>query len=175
MTPKIAMLAASDRTQYALRIWAQAQGFDLTRTHGGRAITEDMFDFHVTLLATANPISAPATDHQVAAIEVEAVGFEALGKDGDAPVLSLNAGEALELARDFFVEVYGAEPTFEDFKPHVSLSYNWRGVPALADLELPDFPLIFDRLIVAEFEPEQKALILPRRVVRTPGAHALYK
>jgi hypothetical protein len=173
VTPKIAMLVASDRTQYAMRIWARAQGFDLTRTHGGRQITEDMFDFHVTLLATANPISAPATDHRIAALEVEAVGFETLGKDADTPVLSLEAGEALQLAREFFVEVYGAEPTFEDFKPHISLSYNWRGVPALSDLELPDFPLIFDRLIVTEFEAEQKALILPRRIV--PGAHAVYR
>lgn len=174
MSPKIAYIAASTDTQYALRIWARSLGFDLTRTHGGREITEDMFDFHVTLLATKNPISAPKTDHIVDAMELEASGFGVLGKDDDVPVLKIKADKGLRLARDFFTEVYGAEPTFEDFKPHISLSYNWSGEPALAALELPSFPLLFDRLIVSDFEPEQKGIILPRpRVV--PGAHGVYR
>lgn len=168
------MLIASTETQSALRSWAIRNGFDLTRTHGGREITDDMFDFHVTLLATANAISAPKTDHQIAAVTVEPVGFAVLGRDEDVPVLSVEANDALKLAREFFVEVYGAEPTFEQFKPHVSLSYNWSGEPDLADLDLPSFPLVFDRLIVTDFQAEQKSMILPGpRVV--PGAHGVYR
>lgn len=176
MSPKIAMLAASHDTQNALRAWAERAGFDLTRAWGDRVITSDQFDFHVTLLATKNPVFIPETDHQIEPIEVEPIGFAALGPDADTPVLSLDASGALALAREFFVETYGAEPTFEDFKPHISLSYNWNGDPALDqdEFELPDFPLTFDRLIVKPFEPEQKALIISQR--RTvPGAHGLYK
>lgn len=173
MNPKIAMLIASTATQSALRAWALRQGFDLTTTHGGREITDDMFDFHVTLLATTNPISAPLADNQIAPIEVEAVGFEALGVDADTPVLTLDASEGLEIARAFFVEVYGAEPTFADFKPHISLSYNWIGEPALDELDLPAFPLVFDRLVVKDFEIEQKSRIFRR--ARPVGAHALYR
>jgi len=160
----IAMLIASHDTQNALRSYAIRAGFDI----------DDGFPFHVTLLATANPISAPETDHQIAPVAVEPDGFEALGADGDVPVLRVTSEGALDLAREFFVEVYGAEPTFADFKPHISLSYDWQDGPELEELDAPDFPLIFDRLVVTEFKPEQKSLIFPRpRSVF--GAHWVYR
>lgn len=174
-TAKIAMLAASTETQAAMRSYCLGAGFDLTHTFGGREITDDMFDFHVTLMATKEPVFIPVTDHVIQAIEVTPTGFEVLGKDEDTPVISLDAAGALQLARDFFLDVYGAEPTFEDFKPHVSLSYNWSGSPALDEIELPSFPLLFDRLIVTEFKPEQKSLLLLWHRKRLPGAHAVYR
>lgn len=170
-TAKIAMLAASTETQNALRAYCLAAGFDLTRTHGGREITDDMFDFHVTLMATREPVFIPETDHLIKPIEVAPTGFDVLGVKADTPVLALYATDALAMARNFFLEVYGAEPTFEDFKPHVSLSYDWEGEPDLAELDLPTFKLSFDRLIVDSFKPEQKSMILlPRRL----GAHGVY-
>jgi hypothetical protein len=50
--------------------------------------------------------------------------------------------------REFFVTLYGIQPTFAEFKPHVSLSYSWNGSPALDDLELPSVPLLFDQMKV---------------------------
>lgn len=175
MTPKIALLVASSDTDNALRAWALARGFDLTRTHGGREITPDQFDFHVTLLATKNAIRAPETDHLVDALQIEATGFDVLGKADDVPVLRVKASAALKMAREFFVEMYGAEPTFEDFKPHVSLSYKWDGAPALEDLELPTIPLLFDRLIVKAFDLGHKALLISERTHAFPGAHMVYR
>lgn len=174
MTPKIAMLIASPTTQAALRAWALREGFDLTQTHGGRQITDDMFDFHVTLLATANPISAPETDHETNALMLTPTSFDLLGADASTPVITVEADDALNLMRSWFTEVYGAEPTFEEFRPHISLSYNWHGAPALDALNLPDFPLVFDRLVVTEFEVEQKHRLLSRPRGQY-GAHWVYR
>lgn len=154
--PRIVMLVADHDTQNALAAWAEAAGFD--QAYGGRAITPDMFDFHITLLATADAVSIPETDHLIEPVAVEAVSFDALGPDKDTPVLSLSK-DGLQLLRDYFIETYGAEPIYTDFKPHVSLSYAWDGEPALEDLELPDFPLVFDRLVVKPFE--QKDVPVP--------------
>jgi hypothetical protein len=175
VTPKIAMLAASDETQNALRAWALRAGFDLTRTHGGREIADDQFDFHITLLATAEPVFIPQTDHQIEPLHVDRVGFDVLGKDGDVPVLLVQAEGVLGQGRAFFMQFYGAEPTFADFKPHITLSYAWDGDPALADLEPPSFPLLFDRLIVQDLDPEHKARLMRRQTKAVVGAHGLYR
>jgi len=164
MQQMIAMLIASQDTQAALRAYAVRSGFDI----------DDGHDFHVTLLATANPIMAPEADNLIAPVEVMATGFDTLGPDANVPALSLDAHEALVVARAFFVDLYGAEPTYADFKPHVSLSYDWDGEPPLDGIDLPAFPLIFDRLVVTEFKPEQKAILLRRKSLRV-GAHGVYR
>jgi hypothetical protein len=81
-----------------------------------------------------------------------------MGEDTPALLVSEPDGWLFDM-RGYFAGAYAAEPTF-DFNPHVSLSYSWEGEPALADLEPPDFPLVFDRLVVEVFD-DAKATSAP--------------
>jgi hypothetical protein len=45
------------------------------------------------------------------------------------------------------------KPDFAEFKPHISLSYNWKGTPKLAGLRIPDFDIEFDKYEVKDFDP----------------------
>lgn len=160
-SPKVVMLQASGETDRALRAWAEGLGFDLTASHGGRDVDPADFDFHVTLIATATRITLPTGEHEIAPFAVAPLSFGVLGRDEETPVLMLEASRLSDLRR-FYVQAYGAVPTFEDFKPHVSLSYAWSGEPALDGLSLPDFPLVFDRIVVDEFTPDTGGDAMPR-------------
>lgn len=161
---KVVVLLASHDTQNGLQAWAKGQGFDLTLSYGGALQAAEDFDFHTTLVASANEVFVPETQHVIEPVEIDAVGFDVLGVDRRVPALKLAPSPDLALMRAFFVETYGIEPTFADFKPHVSLSYAWAGDPALEGLALPTFPLVFDQLRVKTLKAPAKAA----------GAHLLY-
>lgn len=161
-SPKIVMLLASKDTQRALAAWCDAAGFDRSTTHGGNKINPADFDFHVTVIATANAVTVPTGEHTIPGIELAATGFGVLGTNGDIPVMNLDAGGVLGDMRKHYVSAYRAVPTFADFKPHVSLSYSWSGSPAIDGLRVPDGPLVFDRIVVDEFDaPKPKADAMP--------------
>jgi hypothetical protein len=144
---RVVMLYADPDTQANLTAWAHAMGFDVggSNPHEGHA-------FHITLLATENDVAIPLTDHTIEPVSVEPTGFEVLGENGDTPVMRVvNLDETLFAIRTHYVLAYGAEPTFE-LRAHVSLSYDWAGEPTLEELPLPDFPLVFDRLVVEAFD-----------------------
>lgn len=145
---RIVMLRATPETQNAMREWAIAQGFDLTWGHSGWPQTSWDFDFHVTLLATENAVAIPEGARWVEPVTVDPSGFEVFGTDERTPVLRLADHPTLAAMRQFFIATYGAKPTFDEFKPHVSLSYRWTGSPGLDGLMPPPFPLVFDFLIV---------------------------
>lgn len=151
---RIIMLRATPETQTQLREWAVAQGFDLSWGHSGWPQTMWDFDFHVTVIATENDVSIPEGTRWIEPITVEPMGFDVFGIDDRVPVLRLADHPTLNSMRAFFMAAYGAKPTFEEFKPHVSLSYKWDGVPDVEALGHPPFPLVFDLLIVG-LKPEK--------------------
>ena len=153
-SPKIVMLHASADTQRALRGWAVAHGFDISRSHGGDVQHVEDFGFHVTVVATNNPVTLPTGEHDIAPTPVRAVGFDKLGADKDVPALALPTDGALGDMRRHFVNTYGSVPTYPEFKPHLSLSYAWSGLPALDALAVPDFDLVFDRIVVSDMKPK---------------------
>lgn len=151
------MVFADHDTQNALVDWCKKVGFDLTYKYSGRRIEPEDFEFHATLVACKNDVTTPITDHLFKPFSTKAIGFEVLGKDRRVPTLKLEEVSELTIMRQYFIETtvceaYGMQPTFEVFKPHVSLSYHWDGEPDLSKLKLPDFPLTFNRLVVNEFE-----------------------
>lgn len=176
---KVVVLIASHDTQAALRAFAEQAGFDLGTDYDGNSRDADRFDFHVTLVASANEVFVPETQHMIVPVEVRAIGFDVLGTDRQVPVLKIDVSEQLVAMREFFVATYGIEPTFADYKPHVSLSYAWSGTPDLSELEVPDIPLTFDQIRVKTLggqKPEKASrppLIAAKVWVR--GAHGLYR
>jgi len=167
---RIVMLFADAETQAWLEEWATAHGFDLSRSHGGSILEPGEFDFHCTLFATANEIELPVGEWSIDPVTLYATGLDVLGKDADTPVLLVDAGADLIEDRDNILEETGGDPTFDEWLPHVSLSYAWDGSPPLAEIEPPDFPLSFDCVVVREFATEQKGSISMHR--RTIGAAA---
>jgi len=161
---RIVMLFADAETQAALEDWAVAQGFDLSRSHGGSTLGAGEFDFHCTLFTTANEIRLPVGEWVIDPVMLYATGLDVLGKDDDTPVLLVDVSADLVEDRDDILEETGGEPTFDKWLPHVSLSYAWDGTPALNDLEPPDFPLTFDTIVVRAFETETKGAAAMNRL-----------
>jgi len=157
---RIVMLFADAETQAALEAWAVAQGFDLSRSHGGDELLTGQFEFHCTLFASANDISLPVGEWEIDPVTLYACGFDILGKDADTPVLLVDAAADLIEDRDNIIEETGAEPTFADWLPHVSLSYAWNGNPDLGAISPPDFALTFDTIVVGEFETKGATAML---------------
>lgn len=147
-------LQADYTTRNALRDWAVKSGFDLEWSHGGWPQHSDHFDFHVTVIYTANAVGLDVGARSLNPLHLKPAAFGGLGENGETPVLLLEASEKLTAIRDLFLSL-GCEPTYLDFAPHLSLSYRWNGSPALASLTLPDFPLTFDWLVISEVEEDQ--------------------
>lgn len=144
---RIISLEVNWETQNALREWAQAAGFDLGWSFDGWPQASDYFDFHLTVIASTNKLDLPLGSRRIDKHELRATGFEVLGDN--TPTLRIEADDWLKNMREFALSL-GIDPTYPEFKPHVSLSYRWSGTPALETLPLPPFPLVFDWLVVAE-------------------------
>ena len=153
---RIVMLRASWETQEKLREWAKTEGFDLGWSYSGWPQSSWDFDFHVTVVASSNEVRVPDGVRSIDPLTLVVSGYDVLGVDRRIPVLKLDANKTLSAIREFFVATHGMQPTFADFKPHVSLSYKWGGEPPVYGLApaLPAFPLVFDMLMVSTIDDE---------------------
>lgn len=155
---RIVMLRASWDTQDKLREWAKAEGFDLAWSYSGWPQSSWDFDFHITVVASSNEVRIPDGVRMIDPLTLDPVGYDVLGVDRRIPVLTIGPNKTVSAIREFFVATHGMKPTFEDFKPHISLSYKWDGDPAVETLApaMPPFPLIFDSLMVSTFDEPVK-------------------
>lgn len=175
---KVVCLCADHDTQNMLRAFAIDAGFNIATDYDGNPRNADAFDFHVTLVASANEVGLADTQHMIKPVTAQAIGFDVLGVDRRVPVLKLAASDRLSAMRAHFVDTYGIEPTFAEYKPHVSLAYAWDGKPALEDLALPERPLVFNQLKIAVLKPAPAKGLRAKRapLQRTvAGAHRLYR
>lgn len=176
-TRKVVVLLASAESNAQLRAWAEAAGFDLAADYDGNPRDPARFDFHVTLLATADPAGIPETEHAIAPLTVYAEGFKVLGVDRRVPCLAIDVEaddfDVVRAMREHYLATYGAEPTFADFVPHVSLSYAWDGTPSLAELEPPDMPIVLDRIRVKPLADKPKSAAPSARKSAAPQMPAV--
>ena len=42
------------------------------------------------------------------------------------------------------------QDAWPDYKPHISLSYSRENLPDIEHIPLPDFPLVFDKIKIAD-------------------------
>lgn len=156
---RVVVLRASWETQDKLREWAKEAGFDLAWSYSGWPQHSSNFDFHITLVASANQVRIPDEVRMVDPLTVTVDGYGVLGVDRKVPVLKIEANPTLEAMRDFFISAYGVVPTFDEFKPHISLSYKWDGAPDIVQSmpAMPSFPLVFDLLMVSTIDEPEKA------------------
>lgn len=153
---RVVMLRADWETQDKLREWAKGEGFDLGWSYSGWPQHSGEFDFHITIVYSENAVRIEDGVRWIDPITVAPTGYEVLGES--TPAIVIEPNERLSAIRDFFVSTFGVKPTYPDFKPHISLSYKWTGEPDVVQTApaLPDFPLVFDLLMVAQIKDEPK-------------------
>ena len=141
---KYVCLNLSDKSQKDLRHWAQSKGFDLSKDYDGKTIAPEKFDFHVTVYFTTNEIYYKDATIQITPTELKILGFDLFGQNKDTPVAKLLAQHLLQY-RDMF-KSQGFKDFYPTWKPHVSLSYNWKGTPDIKNLEYDGPPLFVDSI-----------------------------
>lgn len=134
---KIAVLLTSSRTETNLTRYCELYGI---------RVPDD--GFHSTLIMSENKIFYPNTTFEIPPFSVTAIDSHPLG-DHNFPVLAIEYNPILRSYREHFENGLRWIPTFKDFLPHVTLSYEGgTQVPPI----LPDFPLEFDKLKITDAE-----------------------
>lgn len=153
LTKKYISVIYDDATQENLRNYCIEHGFDLSKTYGDETQDITDFEFHTTIFYTItehklkNEISSYETS------QVYPVKFELLGENKDIPVLIVES-EILDNIRYKYETDYNMKDKWQDFKPHISLSYNRENIPDVEKLPLPDFELVFDKLKIEDLNEE---------------------
>lgn len=136
----------NNETSMRLTRWAKKQGFDLSISYSGDASND--WEWHITLIYSTTEHLLPVLGVRPLPLElkVKPTDFDLFGEDKDIPVLQLEQ-EPLNRFRKIYQDVYDMEDAWPEWKPHISLSY-LRKKWDLSHTELPDFPLIVDRIKV---------------------------
>jgi len=136
-------------TQGYLREYCYDNNFDLSIKFDGSKQSPENFDFHTTLWYTT-------TEHNLSnrrmpvSVTATASHFSLFGPDNNILVIELNSPDIEDL-RNFYGSMYGMKDMWPDFKPHISLCYNYKG--DIPDIPLPDIDLVAD---VLEIKTQKK-------------------
>lgn len=124
-------------TQERLRNWVLEEGFTLNLNFGGDEV--GFGDFHTTIMYSTNPSSFPNGLYTAPHFTAEIIELKALGKNEETPT-GLIRSDSLENLHEYFKVGFGMTPSFPDYLPHVSLSYD-EAYPELGQVNLPNFKL----------------------------------
>ena len=127
-------------TQMSLYDWCMTHGFHTDA--GGSSELLDR-EFHSTIWYTDEAIML---DNDVIDISIECYpeGFEILGKNEDALVITVRCPELNEY-RDMLGRMFDISDSWPYYRPHITLCYGWDS-SGLPNVPMPDFPLIADSL-----------------------------
>lgn len=131
----------SKETQERLRLWAEKNGFDTSVDFKGNPL-EEPFSYHSTVMSSKNSSKLMDGTYKIAPTEVEITGFSWYSPN--VPVLEIKSPE-LSVMHSRYVE-FGLIHQYNCFLPHISVAYDFR--VRSAPIELPDFPIIYDELLV---------------------------
>lgn len=144
----------SQESSQRLDQWLSDQGIERTLNYNGLPLLGP-FDFHITLFHSVNRVVLGNSDQLLDAsrfsdgIKVTPVDFQMLGYEGDIPVLIVEPS-ILETIRSTIQQMTGIYDAWDEWKPHISLSYD-KNVAELPS-ELPTFDLVCDRLVISDIE-----------------------
>jgi len=147
---KFVGLFFTPESQNELRDWAVENGFDLTKSYSGLDQSVDDFDFHTTIFFTTSEHDTPTGILEIEPFELKFNKFELLGKDRNIPVLKIDTDNVplMRLRKRF--EELGYKDEWPEYKPHISLSYNYNGTPNLSRLELPNMRVIANSIRISD-------------------------
>ncbi len=154
MSQIIAIANFNEETNRNLRHSAEKAGFNLSRNFSGEVQDPANFDFHITVFATKEENhtfkSLPKVLLLKNPITIIPKTTGTIGIDNLTPCIFCEEHPRLLKMRNIF-EDFGYTFTFDDWKPHISLSYNTEWDDLNARLFIPEFPLIVDRIKLKEF------------------------
>ena len=139
----------SPTTQGYLREYCLDNGFDLTVNYDGSQIDADDFVFHSTVWYTESKHIIKNGEKEVY-VEAFPKKFSLFGEDKNVLVLEVTSDDLINM-HIYYGEKYDMVGTYDDYKPHITLSYNYSGED-LDNLELPNIDLIADKLMIKDVD-----------------------
>lgn len=124
-------------TQGYLRDYCLNNGFDLSLRFDGSQQDPEDFDFHTTVWFTTSEHRLENSQTEID-ISVKPKGFALFGELKNVLVLEVQSDE-LQHIRDDFGDRYNMTDQFLDYRPHITMCYNYSG--PLPEVNLPDFDL----------------------------------
>jgi len=147
---KFVGLLFTDESQSALQKWAFDNGFDLTTKFSGEKQAVTDFDFHTTIFYTTTEHDTKEGVMSVDPFELKFNKFELLGMNHNIPVLKIDTNnKPLMNIRTMFQEM-GYRDQWPEYKPHITLSYNYSGSPDLKSLEIPQIKVVANKIKISD-------------------------
>lgn len=144
---KFVCLKLDAASVYNIQEWCGGR-FDQTVGHDGNKVDE--FCFHVTLFYSSNGSNIPVGEHNIPKIPLVFSDIALFGENNNIPVLKLVATPELLKYRRIF-EALGLQDTWPEWKPHVTVSYNFNGnFKEIENLPMPVKPIYVNKLIIED-------------------------
>lgn len=80
-------------------------------------------------------------------VELKFKGMELLGQEKNIPTILIDKTTELSNIRKLY-ETNGLKDSWPEWKPHLSVSYNYNGKPVIGNVKLPDFKVMADTVVV---------------------------
>lgn len=141
----------NQQTQDNLRKYCLSNGLDLSTKYDKTFQHPSEFVFHTTIIYSSSLHDIINLKFVDLNYQSTPVGFEMFGLEKNVPVLKLQSPD-LEHLHQILKQHYKFEETWPEFKPHVTLSYNGSNLNDLNKLKLPDFPIVYDEIIIEDVQ-----------------------
>ena len=139
---KYVEIVYDEMTQNWLRHYCMSHNLDLTVESSGGIQDPEDFEFHSTVFYSTSYHSAENTTYDINVSDVVPTHFSLFGEEQNILVIEVQS-EQLNTIRHSF-EIKGYQDEWPDYKPHITLCYDYRG--DLPEFELPDFNMSADVL-----------------------------
>lgn len=130
-------------TQENLRNWCKENGFDLSKSYGGKDQKPEDFEFHTTVFYSENEMKLKNETVPLTKGEAFVSKFKLLGPDKNIPVLVIDSPDIKDIRAHY--EQLGLKDKWPDYIPHISLSYVRKDYD-LNNMKLPEFRMKFGTL-----------------------------
>jgi hypothetical protein len=148
---KYVAIICDQSTQTKLINYCIKNNFNLEKSYDDEQQSPEDFEFHVTIFFTNSLHKIENKEEQLNdVISANPIKLEVFGQNKDVPVLKVE-GDGISKLRKYFEKTYNMTDEWPDFKPHISLSYD-RKPYNVDEIELPDFPIYFDKLVIRSGE-----------------------
>lgn len=114
----------------------------------------DPSTYHITCCYSRTPVPAAENLMQQTTAVAKAVQYEVFDTKQSGKCLVLRVESAGASYLNDWLKKHGATSDFADYKPHVTLCYDYKGTDDVSQLPLPQFPMHFDRVTVDPLDPE---------------------
>jgi hypothetical protein len=145
-TKKYVALNFTEQSSLLLRAWCEYNKFDLSKSYSGENIHPEDFGFHITVFYTNNEIRFKDINSEFEPVSISCSGMDLFGLEKNVPVLKIAMNEQLLVCRKFF-EAAGFRDNWNEWKPHVSVSY---ASASIDGVEVPKFPLYVNKIIIED-------------------------